>query len=202
MDTHHCWRAPLQSLSVLAVLLALTLVFGGARVAGAQDSGGGQSPGAPAAVPKAQEDDDRASSSGNVPMRWLPNQKILRGAPPTRISLESIIERFVSEGAFADPAEVTIEVDPSSSLVPGAVDPIIQDHDFSGTVTLSARPTLSFAFPPPTVLPPFYSSPPSRGRLIGGLSWPLSSAVSDCLYSAYAICPMVFSSSPGRRCAE
>ena len=62
-------------------------------------------------------------------MRWLPNQKILRGAPPTRISLESIIERFVSEGAFANPAEVTIEVDPSSSLVPGAVDPIIQDHD-------------------------------------------------------------------------
>ncbi|MDD3588553.1 MAG: Na/Pi cotransporter family protein, partial [Thermoguttaceae bacterium] len=49
-------------------------------------------------------DDFVGDGSGNVPMRWIPNQRVLIGAPPTIIDLEDSIGRFRHDGAFG-PAE-------------------------------------------------------------------------------------------------
>ena len=48
-------------------------------------------------------------------MRWIPNQKILVGAPPTILSLNDAIRRFTEEGAFGpveqvDPAAIEIKM--------------------------------------------------------------------------------------------
>ncbi len=58
------------------------------------------------------------NGGGNVPMPWIPNQKILSGAPPAVISLDEVLMRFKQEGAFGETnlSNVLVEIDPASKI--------------------------------------------------------------------------------------
>ncbi|MDO5579593.1 MAG: Na/Pi symporter [Planctomycetia bacterium] len=43
---------------------------------------------------------------GNIPMKWIPAQRVLAGAPPTHLSLLDAVERFDAEGSFGTPGKI------------------------------------------------------------------------------------------------
>ena len=68
----------------------------------------GTAAGAGGDAPKAENSGSAALSGGGAPAgedtkrieKWIPDQKILAGAPPTVISLSDVIGHFQEEGAF------------------------------------------------------------------------------------------------------
>lgn len=60
----------------------------------------GSSPNISPAEKAAPENDFVGDGHGNVPMRWIPNQRVLIGAPPVMIELDDAVNRFAREGAF------------------------------------------------------------------------------------------------------
>lgn len=86
---------------------------------------------------EAENADETALSGGEVPVgeetkrieKWIPDQKILAGAPPTVISLSDVIGHFQEEGAFGgdgliDPDAVRIAVVQNSKK--DVVTPVIE----------------------------------------------------------------------------
>ena len=86
---------------------------------------------------EAENTDETALSGGEVPVgeetkrieKWIPDQKILAGAPPTVISLSDVIGHFQEEGAFGgdgliDPDAVRIAVVQNSKK--DVVTPVIE----------------------------------------------------------------------------
>ncbi len=60
-------------------------------------------------VSHAREKTDKPESSqsnNDIPMKWIPNLKILAGAPPTSINLDDAISQFVKDGVFGDPKTI------------------------------------------------------------------------------------------------
>ena len=45
----------------------------------------------------------------DIPMKWIPNLRILAGAPPTSINLDDAISQFVHDGVFGDPQKIKPE---------------------------------------------------------------------------------------------
>ncbi|MDO5554776.1 MAG: Na/Pi cotransporter family protein [Planctomycetia bacterium] len=65
--------------------------------------------------------------SGNVPVKWIPSQRVLAGAPPTHIDLNDVIQRFRALGSFGgrnapfDPSKLEVAI--ASPVVESVVIP-------------------------------------------------------------------------------
>lgn len=82
----------------------------------------------PGALVEEKVDEAPVNSAGNVPMKWIPNQKILHGGPPTDISLEGVLERFKGEGAFGDHSLSDVKIEIISEETPGGIRPSIENR--------------------------------------------------------------------------
>lgn len=96
------------------------------KVDSSSASNGAKSDGKTDSKPAEAEPDDEfvGDGSGNVPMRWIPNQRVLIGAPPTIINLDDSIERFKQDGAFGPPEAFDREK-LKISLLSGAEDMVV-----------------------------------------------------------------------------
>ena len=70
-----------------------------------------------------------ANEARNIPMKWIPSQKILRGGPPTAISLDGAIQRFRDEGAFGDSDLSDLKIEILSESAPETVEPEIAGRE-------------------------------------------------------------------------
>lgn len=75
-----------------------------------------------------------AARSSAVPVKWLPDLRVLKGAPPTSLDLSAIVDQFCDEGKLGAPAPEAKDVE--LSLVSGG--DAVADANLNGSaITLS-----------------------------------------------------------------
>lgn len=133
---------------------ALSLFAASSETESSETTGGDASIGVSSESDQTEAVDDASDRKlvGNIPMKWIPDQKILPGAPETVISLTDVIERFEEEGAFGreDIQPDDVEISIIQNAKKEVVTPVI-DHDrlhlvWDGSKSGSTDVTLQFRY--------------------------------------------------------
>ncbi len=82
---------------------------------------------------KSDESNNDDETKSDAPVKWLPDMRVLAGAPTTTIDLKETLQHFCDEGYFGNAPNSVIPEDVELSIIPSVGDVKVVDLQLEGT---------------------------------------------------------------------